>query len=249
MLEAAARMDEEVRKLSSPPLVCREDERVEAVEGLLKKYRRIPVVDRQGKIQGILTATDFLRAKRKKMKRGKQLSGTAKGIMTREVIGIKPTATLKEALEVFKNAGRGGYPLIEKQKPVGILTEFDLIKHLKGYTGISVSQVMTPRVLVLNSKWPINAALDAIALGAFRRLPVVEKGILVGILAPRDLLEKEGETVDEIMTSRLVTIEPDADLGEAIELMKRKRRGALPVVRHDRLEGIITERDVVEAMV
>lgn len=49
-------------------------------------------------------------------------------------------------------------------------------------------------------------------------------------------------TVQEIMTARIVTIGPDASIGEAIELLLERRIGGLPVVAADgTLVGILTE--------
>lgn len=80
--------------------------------------------------------------------------------------------------------------------------------------------------------------------GGFRRLPVIHEGKLIGILSEYDLrnyLDSLCSTrVVEAMTPEPVTIEPSATLEHAVALLKGHEIGALPVVEHERLVGIIT---------
>jgi nucleotide-binding universal stress UspA family protein len=54
-------------------------------------------------------------------------------------------------------------------------------------------------------------------------------------------------TVGEVMTRRVLIVEPEAPLAEAVRQMLEQKIGALPVVEHGRLVGIITEIDVLRA--
>jgi CBS domain-containing protein len=47
----------------------------------------------------------------------------------------------------------------------------------------------------------------------------------------------------EIATKQVVAIEPEADVGQAAKMMREKNVGAVPVVKNEKLVGIITERD------
>jgi acetoin utilization protein AcuB len=80
--------------------------------------------------------------------------------------------------------------------------------------------------------------------GGFRRLPVVHDGKLIGILSEYDLppyLESLDTTVVlEAMTPDPVTVSPAATLEHAVAVLKAKEIGALPVVDHGKLIGIIT---------
>ena len=65
---------------------------------------------------------------------------TVKDIMTREVVSVKPETPLQEAAEVLAYHGFDGVPVVdEANKPVGILTEYDLLS--KGNYGGSTSIV------------------------------------------------------------------------------------------------------------
>jgi len=95
-----------------------------------------------------------------------------------------------------------------------------------------------------------------------RRLPVVDKrGGLVGIVSESDLLHASPSdatslsiwelnyliskvTVDELMSREVITIGEDTPLEEAARIMVDKKIGGLPVVRDNKVVGIITETDL-----
>jgi CBS domain-containing protein len=55
-------------------------------------------------------------------------------------------------------------------------------------------------------------------------------------------------TAEEMMTEDPVTIEPDATVREAANLIARKKHNRLPVVEHGRLVGVVTRVDVLEGL-
>jgi acetoin utilization protein AcuB len=99
------------------------------------------------------------------------------------------------------------------------------------------------------------------------QLPVVIDGRLVGIVTDRDLrdafpsvfdqLEPEAHRgkvadpaaipVEDVMTPAVLTLPPDAPVEDAARLMRRERIGAIPIVDSDRLVGILTRSDVLDA--
>lgn len=100
-----------------------------------------------------------------------------------------------------------------------------------------------------------------------RRLPVVEDGILVGIVTYGDVRGARASassgldiwelsyilsklTIREIMTPNPVTISPDETIGAAAQLMLKYMIGGLPVLDHQgQLMGIITESDIFRVVV
>jgi acetoin utilization protein AcuB len=99
------------------------------------------------------------------------------------------------------------------------------------------------------------------------QLPVVTDGRLVGILTDRDLREafpsvaeeaahpaeahrlSKDLRVDDIMTRNVMTVTERDGIDFAAVLMQRERVGALPVVRKERLVGILTRTDLLSALV
>jgi acetoin utilization protein AcuB len=98
-----------------------------------------------------------------------------------------------------------------------------------------------------------------------RRLPVVDRGHLVGIVTLGDVREAEPSdattlsifelhyllaklTIGEIMTREPLTITSDASIREAAKLMLHHKIGGLPVMDDGKLVGIITESDIFRVL-
>lgn len=128
-----------------------------------------------------------------------------------------------------------------------------------------VRDVMTPNPITIEPTHSIGTALARMRRGGFRRLPVVEDGKLVGIVTDRDLrlamnspfVLREGWydsylmehiEVRSCMTERPITISPDADIIEAVQLLKNQKIGGVPVVENENLVGILTETDLLNCL-
>ena len=133
---------------------------------------------------------------------------------------------------------------------------------------VLISQIMQRSVITIQ---PTALAADAAQLMAeftIRHLPVVdEQACLVGIVTDTDVLTAEtadqvlnsyepgAETqwlsVGDVMTRDVITITPDATVGELAQRLMKHKVGGLPVVETDpqhcdqqRLVGIVTETDI-----
>lgn len=125
---------------------------------------------------------------------------------------------------------------------------------------------MQREVITIPSSTAILEAQKIMKDRKIRRLPVVDEGKLVGIVTYNDLLEASPSkatslsrfeityllskmTVADIMTRKVVFVEPDVPIEEAALIMNKNRIGGLPVVEEDKLVGIITESDIFEIFV
>jgi acetoin utilization protein AcuB len=84
-----------------------------------------------------------------------------------------------------------------------------------------------------------------------RQLPVVRKERLVGIVTDRDLRgagAKEQRVVD-VMTTKPATIASTASVDEAARVLRGRKIGAVPVVENNKLVGILSASDVLDAFV
>ena len=129
------------------------------------------------------------------------------------------------------------------------------------YNRIKVVDVMTKNPLVMTPAETIGQADELMTENRIRQLPVVDEGALLGIITDRDirsflaqsaLVEPEERAkvlrtkVSEIMTAEPLTLAPDDDLREAIELLIEEKIGGIPVVdQAEGLVGIVTYVDVL----
>ncbi len=92
----------------------------------LKRIRHIPVVDKEGKLVGLITSRDLLNSLSRQL-----MPLQVKDIMTRNIITVTPETTVHRATELILNNKFGCLPVVEKnEKLVGIITETDLLKEL-----------------------------------------------------------------------------------------------------------------------
>jgi acetoin utilization protein AcuB len=126
-------------------------------------------------------------------------------------------------------------------------------------------RMSTPPITV-EVKTSIAEAYGLMRQHDIRRLPVVQRGRLVGIVTWTDLMRAQpspastlsnwevpmllrSASVREIMTPDPLTIGPDAPIEAAAVIMRREKIGGLPVVGEQGLLGMVTESDIFEAFI
>ena len=117
---------------------------------------------------------------------------------------------------------------------------------------MKVVDCMTPRPLQVTPDDTLSTARSLMDLEDFRCLPVVDGGKLVGIITDRDI-RKHGNTLDltsvgVAMTTEVVCISPDDTANEAVRMLLAYKVGGLPVIRKNKLVGIITTTDILRAV-
>jgi acetoin utilization protein AcuB len=120
-----------------------------------------------------------------------------------------------------------------------------------------VKDWMTSPAVTLPADTRAVDALELMAVRKIRRVPVLEEGRLVGILAASDLLSvlgpdehsprRAGTRLGDLMTRAVVTVRPDDRLEHAARLMLEHEVSGLPVVDGAGVVGLITESDLFEA--
>ena len=124
-----------------------------------------------------------------------------------------------------------------------------------------VKDSMTREVVALSPEKTAGEALALCRERRIRHLPVLEAGRLVGIVSDRDLRSAapplgdpgrasalEEIRVSEVMTGDVATARPEDPIEEAANRMRERRIGCLPVMEDERLVGILTSSDVMEAL-
>jgi CBS domain-containing protein len=138
---------------------------------------------------------------------------------------------------------------------------------------MKVRDLMTTDPLTVSADTLLKEAARTMVRNKVSGLPVISDGALIGIVTEGDFLRQEAnrdqpyrfslldalfgegsvdppavETVSEVMTENVITIRPEATIGEAARVMANKRVKRLPVIDDDgALIGIISRADVVNA--
>ena len=100
-----------------------------------KNVHRLPVLDKRGRMVGIVAESDLLYASPSPATslsvweiHGLLAKLTVEKVMTRKVITISPDAPVEEAAQVMVTKHIGGLPVLDGKELVGIVTETDLFK-------------------------------------------------------------------------------------------------------------------------
>ena len=125
-----------------------------------------------------------------------------------------------------------------------------------------VKDIMQHDVACVRPETPLEEIVRLLQRRGVRHLPVLDHEDLAGIISDRDLKSvlparvakpagtatgpaSAGLTAGNIMTKRVITVEPMVSVEDAARLLIEKRIGALPVTDGGTLVGIVTETDVL----
>ncbi len=152
-----------------------------------------------------------------------------KKVMTRNVITVKPTDYISDAIEKMKRHKISGLPVVDDSgKLVGILTDGDIIRALdipdfpREIFSPPPFDFIEAMIRMKMEEWDIERALET---------------------------WKKGR-VEDVMTKDVITVSEDADIESAADIMLEKGIHRLPVVdEKGKLVGIVTRLDLVKALV
>lgn len=130
-----------------------------------------------------------------------------------------------------------------------------------------VREIMSSDPYVADVRWTVRRVARALMDADVRHLPIVNEGALVGIVSDRDLhgvipspwdeVEDRAKAraaleqpISTVMSSDVVSVDPESDVVEVIDLMIEHKVGAIPVVEADssKLVGIVSYVDALRAV-
>jgi CBS domain-containing protein len=138
--------------------------------------------------------------------------------------------------------------------------------------------IMTTELVTVAPSTPVSAVAQLLVERRISAVPVVEGGRLVGIVSEGDLLHREeagteakpswwselfrstedraqaylkahGQRAEDVMSTDLKTVGPDADVAEVATLMEKARVKRVPVLEQGRLMGIVSRSDLLRLLV
>ena len=124
---------------------------------------------------------------------------------------------------------------------------------------MQVKDFMTRKVIAATSKASCQELAKKMLSGNFSGLPIVnDKLAVVGVVSEFDILKAlrhdrenvfSSTTAEEIMSFEPICIDEDTDLEEVIALMTKNHIIRLPVLRDNKLVGVISRCDILKAFV
>lgn len=116
----------------------------------------------------------------------------------KKAVTASPNITVKEAAKAMATNGIGSIVIVDKGKLIGIVTERDILKYFakSGKPTTSISKIMSKNVKTVEANADIEDAAAIMAQNKIKRLPVIEKDKLVGIVTATDLVA-HAENFDE----------------------------------------------------
>lgn len=120
-----------------------------------------------------------------------------------------------------------------------------------------VGRIMSKTVRTVAGRTSLRSVLALMRRHDIGSVVVMESGAPVGIITERDVVKKLaargprvlGLTSRELASKPVVTTSPETEVWEAFTVMLRKKIRRLPVMKGNRLVGIVTERDLLKWVV
>ncbi len=249
--------------MSKEPVVAAPEDSLSEVLGKMKRHgvHEVPVVERK-KLVGIVSYNTLTK------RRSLPMSTKVERIMVAPP-RIGETDSVPEVAEMMMSTGSRGIPVTSKRKLLGFISRIDLIESVRGMKMLSevdVSSVMSHSPQCVLETHTLHDARALMKDLDERSVPVCESsGHLIGVVGIRDLAdyfarERESETRGEVvgeeealeievgglMRTPPITVQPDARLSEAVDLMIEKDVSSILVVEDREPVGIVTQVDIIE---
>jgi len=147
-------------------------------------------------------------------------------VMTRDPVVVSGGAMVREAAGLLRKHRIGGLPVMDGEKLVGMITESDILRLLKT-PGISEDLWLPSPLEIIEV--PIREAIN-------------------WAHTQKALSHIGDQPVRKVMSSPAITVGEDDDMDAAAALMVGRRIGRLPVVKGQRLVGIVARADIVRGL-
>ena len=242
------------------------DEDLKHVLDLMKKHNvtKIPVVENK-KLVGIVT--DNIIAYKLGSKRKREVPASrlhASSVTEKDIETVTSDTDVNIVLQKVGEPGPTILPVVDNGKLVGVITKADLLPLVKSTK--PVSTIMQTEIFSVAPDDRVIHARRMMLDQHVARLPVVEKGMLLGMISDMEIavafalvkrsvsLGRQKHKLDEllvkdVMKTPVVWITPSIPVAEAARVMIKMGVGVLPILKDDELIGIISRTDVLKTLI
>ena len=243
-------------------LAVDKDERLQSVLDTMVKHRVSKlVVTEKKEVVGVVTDGDIADELGAIKNRGVPASHLhASSAMRRKYPTAAADVDLPQLLDLLADDA-GMVTILHEKHAVGVVTASDVLSLVTAATPLA--DVMTNHLQVASPTDRVVHARRTMLDHHVERLPVLDHGKLVGIVGEIDIalgLAKLKATiadnhqpaalarflVQDIMQQTVVTATPETTARDAVALMRKHDVGSLPVVRGERIVGIVTRSDLLK---
>jgi CBS domain-containing protein len=253
--------------MTGEPITVSKNERVSRVLEVMEKHdiSKLPATNDDGLV-GVVTDGGIADELGAQKSAGIDPSSLyASTVMRRDVETAPPDRSVETLVEAFGRAdGPSMLPVVFGDDLVGVVTKADLLPLVESET--PVRDIMTEKLEAVEPDDRIVHARRIMLDEDVERLPVLEGGHVVGLLAELDVAQGlarfreevpsrhqsnrlEEFQVEDAMSRRVVTAEPGLAADEAAERMLEEDVGCLPVVAGgDKIRGLATRSDLVRLL-
>lgn len=232
---------------------------------LMKKndVTKIPIFEEK-KLIGVVTDTAIAVKLGAIRSRGVPASRLyASSVMEREIEVVYPDDDLSKILAKVGEPGPTMLHVLEDDKLVGVITKADLLPLVDSYQ--EVSEIMRSEIHTVSPEDRIIHARRVMIDNQVARLPVVNNGILIGMISDVDIAfslarikrlfplgkqkhQLEELLINDVMKTPAISAESSKTVNEIAELMMKHQIGSIPITEHDKLIGIVSRTDVVKTI-
>jgi CBS domain-containing protein len=232
---------------------------------LMKKNNitKIPVIENK-KLIGLITDSHLAVKLGSIRSRGVPASRLhASSVMDKELINVTPDQHISTILTTVGEPGPTILTVLENDELIGIVTKADLLPLVESTK--PVEEFMQKEVHTVSPDDRVIHARRRMIDEHIARLPVLNNGILIGIISDIDIvfalakvkksfpLGKQKHQLDELlvndaMTAPPITIQADMTVAQAAKHMLETGVGCFPVLKNEKVVGIISRTDVIKTI-
>lgn len=119
----------------------------------------------------------------------------AQDVMQQRVETLEAEMSIEESIQAFSRSHHRGFPVVEKNQLVGIITQSD-IQNIYPFQHTALREIMTPKPITVKPTQTLSDVLYLLDRYQISRLPVVEKQKLIGIITRADIIRAEADRLN-----------------------------------------------------